>query len=438
MPKTAQDYHAACDNDNKEILEKLAADTEDGETANVLRCYTIGQPDKEIRKKLDKFNLPPLKKAATYLGITVDGEVKKLKNDLITEIILRIESLLRDLCGICGDYYNVELNDNPAFRCLICQQGCHQECFKDMVTVLQAAEVGEEVKNSFHFLCAKCLSNYSQVTPTAVKINTPVKDDIVHNNSEPILVNDIEEIVEEHSQDTQTVCRLYRRRECPHGASGKTLVDGKACEFLHPRRCRRYCHNGTHPKYGCTKSDCEYLHSVLCKYSVRNRVCTNLDCKFTHLKFTRRYDPNSSYHNQQGYDQNNSYHNQQSSYQPQTSQQSAYPQQNPHQQRPNYERPFQQHPRYASEYPPLPSNQPSNHNERRQDIQSMPQTVKPPSSDMRFLVEMIQHVKDEFQKELKTISLKLERTPPRQVAPVPQTQPFMTYQPQQMPLHPHC
>ena len=167
---TDQDYHAACDNNNKEILEQLATASADTDVSNVIRCYTIGQPDGEIRKKLDKYLLPPLKKAAAYLGISLTGEGRKLKND-ITEIILRIESLLMDLCSICGEYYNVSLSDDPAFKCVTCQQGCHAPCFQQMVTVF--ANVTEELKNSFHFFCAKCLSNYTHIKPPAAKINTP-------------------------------------------------------------------------------------------------------------------------------------------------------------------------------------------------------------------------------------------------------------------------
>ena len=69
MANAAHDYHAACDN-NKEILEQLAADSEDTDVANVINCYAIGQPDKQIRKKMDSFLLPPLKRAAEYLGVS--------------------------------------------------------------------------------------------------------------------------------------------------------------------------------------------------------------------------------------------------------------------------------------------------------------------------------------------------------------------------------
>ena len=61
---------------------------------------------------MDKSRVPSLKKTATYLGLAVDGEPTKLKKDIITEIILCIETLMKDLCAICGDYYK-----QPNYRC---------------------------------------------------------------------------------------------------------------------------------------------------------------------------------------------------------------------------------------------------------------------------------------------------------------------------------
>ena len=95
------DYHKSCDNDNREILQLLAEESKDPEISGIINCYVIGQPDKEIRKAMDKSRVPPLKKTAVYLGLSVDGEQAMLKTDIITEIILCIETLLKDLCAIC-------------------------------------------------------------------------------------------------------------------------------------------------------------------------------------------------------------------------------------------------------------------------------------------------------------------------------------------------
>ena len=86
-------------------------------------------------------------------------------------------------------------------------------------------------------------------------------------------------------------CPDYIRGCCDHG------ISGKGCAFPHRKRCNRFCRNGPHPKYGCSKgSECTFFHPELCKFSVRNRVCLNLSCIYTHLKFTRRVEYTNSKH----------------------------------------------------------------------------------------------------------------------------------------------
>ena len=86
-----------------------------------------------------------------------------------------------------------------------------------------------------------------------------------------------------------SVCEAYKKRECPHGLTGKRLINGRACPNLHPRRCFRWCKHGENQRIGCTKGkDCPYFHPKLCRNSVLKRFCPNKECKFHHLKHTRR------------------------------------------------------------------------------------------------------------------------------------------------------
>ena len=91
-------------------------------------------------------------------------------------------------------------------------------------------------------------------------------------------------------------CPKYKIGQCPHGISGKTKVGGEDCKFTHRKRCRKFCKFGSTNKLGCQRGDdCKYFHPTLCKYSVQRGVCTNLECKFTHLKHTQRFDRNKNY-----------------------------------------------------------------------------------------------------------------------------------------------
>ena len=84
------------------------------------------------------------------------------------------------------------------------------------------------------------------------------------------------------------VCKYYRRGTCRHGQSGKTLWNGGACNFRHPRKCMRFCKFGDHPVQGCTKRVCPLLHPVICSSSYNNGMCSNINCSFQHLFGTVR------------------------------------------------------------------------------------------------------------------------------------------------------
>ena len=64
------------------------------------------------------------------------------------------------------------------------------------------------------------------------------------------------------------------------------------CNKAHPPRCLNYCRFAKDNKLGCTKGEeRKYYHPTLCRNSVKRRVCLVVDCKFTHLKGTKKYDP---------------------------------------------------------------------------------------------------------------------------------------------------
>ena len=127
-----RDYHTINDEANKVIIQELADNSRDPDISTVILSYRIGLHSKEIRKQVKAHNVPPLKKAAAYLGLAAEGV---LKDNLVTSIICRIETLLKDLCAVCGEYYSNSLQEKPLFNCLICNQGCHHECYKEMQTV---------------------------------------------------------------------------------------------------------------------------------------------------------------------------------------------------------------------------------------------------------------------------------------------------------------
>ena len=73
------------------------------------------------------------------------------------------------------------------------------------------------------------------------------------------------------------ICPVYKWGKCP---------TYEECKFKHPPRCRSWLEKGK-----CSYNrKCRYHHPPLCHNSVRERQCFNQECKFFHLKQTRRFN----------------------------------------------------------------------------------------------------------------------------------------------------
>ena len=294
---TPRDYHSINDEANKAIIQKLGDDAGDTEITEVIACYTIGSSDKEIRKQLSKFLVGPLKKAATYLGCKNDGgpsQPKMLKDDKISFIIRRIESLLKDLCGICNEYYSNTLTDEPHFSCLICHQGCHQPCFEEMSKVFDG--MPEKIKQAFEFICTSCKSDFKRDPTTAQDSKkSPVKPLNDHkqgegedSEAEINLANQQNTDADgsrtsqpvttkvDPSDTTIAICPTYKWGRCPTYEN---------CQYRHPPRCWNWLTKGK-----CSfKKKCRFHHPPLCRQSLWEKQCFNAECKFFHVAKTMRY-----------------------------------------------------------------------------------------------------------------------------------------------------
>ena len=290
------DYNAANDAKNKVILQKLQDECEDAETKAIIRCYTIGAKGSDIRKDINKHKLDPVKKCAKYLGLYPTGDTKKVKPAIITDIIRRINSLLMDLCGICGDYFNTELHDKPLFRCLICHQGCHTKCFNPIDTMFRQLDATH--RKAIQFICTSCHSDHNDddEQDAEIIVNAPKVKKSPSKAVPATKVSESTPAPEDHSSKTNDdtrdpeprspgpgaptsniqVCPQYKWGRCP---------EFETCEFRHPPRCWSWLELGK-----CSyKGKCRYHHPPLCNNSINNRQCFDATCKYFHLKRTLRY-----------------------------------------------------------------------------------------------------------------------------------------------------
>ena len=81
-------------------------------------------------------------------------------------------------------------------------------------------------------------------------------------------------------------CIHYKTNRCKHGISGKN------CDYRHPKPCKKCMTFGDKARNGCSKGrTCEFLHPKVCRTSINKHECFNDNCKFMHIKGTKRQKP---------------------------------------------------------------------------------------------------------------------------------------------------
>ena len=294
---------AALDNDVKKVLGKYRHELN----------YNANH------KNLKTFVNTTLEKCADFLQLKVrsDGPEKNQmypnKDTLVDRIIIKMESFLETICDECNSPYRNKLGgENPPLSCFLCYQGSHDcqqmhekyDRFKDLL-------ISPDRLMGVNWMCHGCREkNDIALTPKTKTHNlettasvsqadipqTPIEDEEAALDQ---VEGDISRRSPRRDRDRNTsnppeICPLYKKMKCPHGLTGKREINGAPCQKRHPPRCLTYCRFAKDSKRGCTKGkECKYFHPTLCKHSVKRRVCTVKDCTFTHLKGTKKYDPDN-------------------------------------------------------------------------------------------------------------------------------------------------
>ena len=211
------------------------------------------------------------------------------------------------LCPDCNNTYSMDLNEQPLFSCHMRDRGAHN-C--DKIKEFHAS-LPKTIPKGFVWICPACVGDtVSEGTSTLEPGNLVLQETSVNGaqNNTALVVdqNDTALLAEQTSESnhsviknqatnsmkttTTKVCPRYRRGVCPHGLRGSRLIEGQTCGFDHPRVCRKYSSFGSRGPKGCKlDSNCKFYHPILCRYSVRERLCTNEKCTFVHLKGTKRH-----------------------------------------------------------------------------------------------------------------------------------------------------
>ena len=252
--------------------------------------YDVRLSFKDNCRNFNKFKVGELESCASALKIEVkteDGKKKYNKPDLVGAIVSKIVSHLPHTCGSCSEEYTVQLDDTILYECHAC--GVPSHCCTELKKIQSLYPGG--LPGGFVWLCGMCIETKKSKPP-----GTPENEDSLNlDEAEKETVKGKEEASEEvektesnqeepskQKQNEKILCKFYVYKKCKHGAKGN------GCPFAHPKKCFKFCSDGTHKKRGCNKGkECTFFHPPLCRSALKNRVCDKQDCKFHHVKGTK-------------------------------------------------------------------------------------------------------------------------------------------------------
>ena len=313
--ETSSEINEANNNILADLIVKADADENSKEVRDCLRAYKLGNHTKTLEAAFNKFKRAPLIKTLGFLNIKHDKMEKYKKQEIITELICRIENLLLDKCGMCGNQFATALNEKLLLQCKLCGQNAHLECLKELLGESYHSDLTHEDVSrlinplgldGLHYLCDSCSNS---TIPSESGLNAGSKSQNAEDSSviadgtnqqtdrtsdnAAVLKNAV--VHEENNKpwrDRSDLCALFLQSKCPHG------ITGKQCENFHPRVCNQYRKNGNHPKYGCRKGNaCNYYHPDICPNSMKSHTCLNHKCVYRwHLPHTIRVQNTRSRH----------------------------------------------------------------------------------------------------------------------------------------------
>lgn len=99
------------------------------------------------------------------------------------------------------------------------------------------------------------------------------------------------------SKTNDQICRFYIKGKCKYG------LKGRDCQFIHPKPCTKLLKYGNKQPRGCNLgTKCQSFHPRMCSSSITRGECFNLDCKFTHVKGTKRHQKKQNNRNDEPQD----------------------------------------------------------------------------------------------------------------------------------------
>lgn len=137
------------------VLGELCANTTNNDVRDVLRRYQPSLTTKQLTSRLGSYLKDTLEKVAVYLNCDSKGK----KDEIVLNIIVRIQNLLPDTCQICHETFTFKTVDDPLLACDICGQEVHKPCFLKLLGLTSQdgpANINPLQIPGLHYLCKPC------------------------------------------------------------------------------------------------------------------------------------------------------------------------------------------------------------------------------------------------------------------------------------------
>ena len=137
------------------VLGELCANTTNNDVRDVLRRYQPSLTTKQLTSRLGSYLKDTLEKVAVYLNCDSKGK----KEEIVLNIIVRIQNLLPDTCQICHEIFTFKTADDPLLACDICGQEVHKPCFLKLLGLTSQdgpVNINPSQIPGLHYLCKPC------------------------------------------------------------------------------------------------------------------------------------------------------------------------------------------------------------------------------------------------------------------------------------------
>ena len=160
--------------ESEELIAELCIRCDDDELKPALKKYQYGHSTEEIKRKLKSGAASKVGALSTLLAFlnntAITEAIPKKKDDIVHQIVCRIQNLLPDDCPFCNKRFKLGFDEKPLLQCEKCGQSSHQSCIIELIKSKANYDISETELTSdrvmellnplsfpgIHYLCKAC------------------------------------------------------------------------------------------------------------------------------------------------------------------------------------------------------------------------------------------------------------------------------------------